>query len=42
MRNLGERYFFKRKTLWLGFSEAKPKLTFFGGKITLIFGLSLD
>ena len=31
MQNLSERYFSK-KTLWLGFGEAKPNLTFFRRK----------
>ena len=32
MQNLSGRDFFKKKTLWLGFGEAKPNLTFFRRK----------
>ena len=41
MQNLSGRDFFKKKTLWLGFGEAKPNLTFFAEKITFILGFSL-
>ena len=31
----------REKTLWLGFGEAKPNLTFLAGKIMFILGFSL-
>ena len=40
MQNLSERDFFKKKTLWLGFGEAKPSLAFFAEKITFILEFS--
>ena len=41
MQNLSGRDFYKKRTLWLGFGEAKPNLTFLQEKITFILGFSL-